>query len=246
MGKCRKLKCKTQVSANYVTHFTREFETLLKIIDEGFRPNVNEESQIYTEDLSDMYAFKLFCAELTGVKETDETLISKIPMVCFSDIPLRQTTELQRKFGNYCIALTKSWANTKRISPVIYVDRDSSLHGILRAIFKLKQWSIDIPANDERTIINQQIELLLEYVKPCGKATKGDYTFYNEREWRYIHPPLQPLDSPEYYVKFNKEDIVFFIVQNTKEKRILLDKLKEKFGSIKGKYVKVQKTRLVK
>lgn len=236
----------SRISSKYVTHFTRQFDTILKIVDNGFRPNECNEFQIYRQDYLELEVLNDWYTALAGGIENIENLIHQVPMICFSDIPYKMTSVHRKKYGKYCIALSKKWAIKKGLSPLIYVPKDSKIHAILISITSLKKSISRLSIADDDNYphilnLNRQIDLLCEFVKPYINKI-NNYKFYDEREWRYTpvinHADPDNLDN---YLKFNKNDFLFAIVQNTKEKNVLLEKLRDKFGYISTKQVKIKK-----
>lgn len=106
----------TIISSNHVTHFTPGFDTLLKIIEQGFRPSFCNESPVYLKEYEELMALTRFVkAELPNIEDV------RIPMVCFCDIPIKLSFLQRKLFGMYGIALKKDWAISKWITPITYV-----------------------------------------------------------------------------------------------------------------------------
>ena len=81
------------ISLNTLFHFTDKIENVIGILKEGFRPH------FCLEDLNDF----------VSRDERIEYLEWAIPMVCFCDIPLSQSTNHREHYGNYGIGLSKEW-----------------------------------------------------------------------------------------------------------------------------------------
>lgn len=237
----------SKISSKYVSHFTSKFDTLLKIVDNGFKPTECDEFQIYKDDYLELEVLHEFYSKLVKEDENIDDLTHPIPMSCFCDIPHKIASKHRKKYGKYCIAMTKDWAISKGFSPLIYVAKDSKIHCLLNTIYCIKDRLVRINENDNLAIpevaqLNEQLESLFEFIKPYFNKV-GNYKYYDEREWRFTPPAMIPFDSSDtdHYVKFNKDDFYVAIVQNAKEKSMLLEKLRDKFGYLSSKRIKIQK-----
>ncbi|MBN1184315.1 MAG: hypothetical protein JXB49_18640 [Bacteroidales bacterium] len=235
----------SKVSTKYLSHFTPKFDSLLKIVETGFRPSECDEFQIHKKDFMEVEAIKTWYSALAGGEENIETFTHKVPMVCFCDIPHKLANRHRKEYGMYCLAMKKKWAIAKGLSPIIYIPEESKVHVVLRTIDSLKNRLAGI--GQEKDIpqilqINTQLELLFEFIKPYINK-KDNYKFYDEREWRYTPPSYTTYDSKDIsqYLKFNKEDFEFAIVKNAREKDLLLKALTDKFGYISSKRIKIKK-----
>lgn len=237
----------SKISTKYLSHFTPKFDTLLKIVDNGFMPKECDEFQIYKQDYQEIEILSNFYSMLAGGIENVDSLIHQVPMSCFCDIPHKIASRHRRVYGKYCFIMTKEWAISKGFSPLIYVPKDSKIHFLLKSIGSIKDRLVQINQDEGFNIpavtqLNQQLNLLFEFIKPY--INKSDnYKYYDEREWRYTPPAKIPFDSLDttQYVKFGKNDFCFAIVQNAKEKSILLERLRDKFGYISSKRIKIKK-----
>ena len=162
------------LSSATLFHFTRSLETLKKILARGFKPFYS------SEDLT-----------MFGVSECPG-----IPMVSFCDIPLSQAKKHVADYGRYAIGLDKKWGMKKNVSPVHYMYDGSICARVISNVYDSlpkEAFYADCTCMkfDTRTAI-------FFYGKPyCGHlrrrdiATgkildKGEVTFYDEREWRYV------------------------------------------------------------
>lgn len=118
----------TKVSTKYLSHFTPEFETLLKIVETGFRPSFCDEYKIYQKDYAETEALKSWYAALAGGETEVENFEHQVPMVCFCDTPHRIASNHRRVYGYYCITMNKSWAVDKGLSPITYIPKDAKTH----------------------------------------------------------------------------------------------------------------------
>lgn len=238
----------SKVSTSYLSHFTDRFENLKEIIETGFRPSECDETKIYEQDYQELEVIRAwssrFAGENTETEGNNETHEHKVPMVCFCDIPLKAITRHRKQYGPYSISLTKAWGIANGVSPMIYIPKDSDIHAIFRTIAAIKNRLSRTVSTEESGSIQmiQQLDKLFELVKPYQCSTTG-YKFYDEREWRYTPTtafPFNPEDTTQ-YLKFEKADIISITVRNTKEKNQLIGVLREKFGYISSKRIKIKK-----
>ena len=167
----------SNISSNCLFHFTPELEYLTNIFKQGFQPR--------------------YCYENLKLNDTRSIRGYNfgIPMTCFCDISLGQISKHISTYGNYGIGMKKEWAIRKRLNPIIYLNKNSSIAEPLSIIAecgmklnKLEEKEAKVLGGD---IMNSWSALLM-YSKPYsgsfthrGKTTKN-VKFYNEREWRYI------------------------------------------------------------
>ena len=237
----------SKISSKYISHFTPKFEMLLKIIENGFRPNECDEFQIYKQDYFELEVLNNWYTKLAGGIASIDTLTHPVPMVSFCDIPNKLSTKHRIKYGKYCIVLTKRWAISKGLSPLIYVPKNSKIHTIINSINIIKDRLVQQNQEEgngcpEIIQLNEKLESLFEFIKPYINKN-NDYKFYDEREWRYTPPSLVPFDpdNEANYLSFGKDDFLFAIVQNSQEKNIILTKLRSKFGYISSKRIKIKR-----
>ena len=172
---------------------------------------------------------------------------SFIPMISFCDLTITQLARDSvhtEHFGSYGIGLTKEWGIRNKISPVLYVHKESRpTNQLTELIEKLKT----LPKEEgEKFIFTQASELIDElvdsfkFIKPyTGKWQKGEIKgeedsiiYYNEREWRYC-PSMNEnrvlsasiednkeekeklnLEMKGKMITFHPEEIKFIIIQN--------------------------------
>lgn len=157
------------ISTNSIIHYTKTIESLKLILEQGFKVK--------------------YCYENVKASEKGD-IHAAFPMVSFCDIPLSQVKEHIESYGDYGIGLKKEWAKSKKLSPVLYFDKDSELINYIREEFerlneKSKKKEIDF--SDFEHIIK-----ILAYSKNYeADLTRKEiviknYRFYNEREWRYV------------------------------------------------------------
>jgi hypothetical protein len=96
-------------------HFTKSVETLESILANGFWPKYCQED------------FKWY---------NPETGLISYPMVCFCDIPLTRIDAHVKFYGSYGLGLTKQWAMSNKLSPVIYIPNDTRLSNALTRMLR--------------------------------------------------------------------------------------------------------------
>jgi len=229
----------TILSSSHVVHFTPKFETLKLILKTGFRPALSKESPVYQkeyEGLKVMYEF-------LGAKLTELENIN-IPMTCFCDIPLKYSNKHRKEFGKYGIALTKSWAISKYISPVLYLRENTQTHTSLFGIINTLNNAVEFSKEENPYFgyVKTNLAEFLDFVKPYYDD-KENKKYYDEREWRYVPRKFDEtqIDNPDTFLKFESKDIVQIIVTCSKEKREITKLLKEKFNLDSRKLVKTKK-----
>lgn len=162
---CRMAK----ISSKTLFHFVNRREFLIDIITEGFWPR--------------------YCIEhCWGERHW------AIPMVCFCDITLSDIQLHTKKYGNYGIGVSKSWAGRNNVTPVLYAHYESDLYN------RIKECSMSLksPCTSESNISLE--EYMLYRIKRTTESpyehmynypsnadpTPKMYKLYNEREWRYV------------------------------------------------------------
>ncbi len=180
------------LSSNSLIHFTNDKECLKGILEDNF--------QIFN------------CREsvVLGGRRTSWV----IPMVSFCDIPLSEVKEHISKYGHYGIGMTKEWAISQGLNPVLYMAQNSMLSESYR-----KAWNgaLDTSEDDDIWTMEQRnLCDVLRYVKNyegelARKDTKiNNYRFSDEREWRYVPPHSEDYEflvAQEWYaIKSNKSD----------------------------------------
>jgi hypothetical protein len=164
------------LSSATLFHFTHSLETLKKILSSGFKPFYS------SEDLT-----------MFGVSECPG-----IPMVSFCDIPLSQAKKHVSDYGRYAIGLDKKWGMEKKknVSPVHYIYKDSICARVIKNIYDSlpkEAFYADCTCMkfDTRTAIFFYGKPYWGHLRRRDIATgeildKGEVTFYDEREWRYV------------------------------------------------------------
>lgn len=127
-----------------------------------------------------------------------------VPMISFSDLRLSELKDNIGTYGKFGIGLTKDWAISNGLNPVMYASQDSlfteNFMNGLEDFFKLVSNSSDSTGRYE--IAYKNTINTLRYIKNykgdlirSGKETIPDYIFANEREWRYVPPITEDIFS---------------------------------------------------
>lgn len=158
----------TKLSTKYLSHFTPKFENLLNITKTGFRPSICNETQIYRQNTVEIDGIINWCAQYGYERNEDnpEEHVIYIPMVSFSDIPLKSASAHRMKYGSYCIALTKKWDIAHGLSPLINIPNNTEIHSIFRAIYevKIRIENADKTENIKEHLTVQQLDRLIKYL----------------------------------------------------------------------------------
>lgn len=210
------------VSSNTLFQFTRNPETLVKILSSGgFWPR--------------------YCIEF-GWREK-LAFDFAVPQCCFCDIPLSAIQSHMGFYGEYGIGMTKDWGIKKGISPVMYVIPNSHFVKIINGIRKAAKGVADN---------TKFFAFLKRYRGVNYRNVDGDwiirknYLYYNEREWRYVPSEMlakemiirvdkkEEFDADKlsqhtkaYLCSFKAEDIRYMIVKNEEERISLVQEIEK-------------------
>lgn len=219
------------VSTNSIIHYTNNFNTLVKILEEGFKAK--------------------YCSEELYLPE-DESSCEAHPIVSFCDIPLSLSFEHFEAYGHYGIGLSKKWAYKNGINPVLYIDRNSKLaNSISSLITSSLNFDLPLKYDQDVTMIKAFAKNSYGHLQLKDKKIKKNknYLFYNEREWRYlvdeqdikslmISVPISAYQNnkdkynsqlEDFRLKFDAQDISYIIVRNTNEIPKLTDDIRRIF-----------------
>lgn len=148
-------------------HFTKDLETLKKILKNGFWPR--------------------YCLEDTRWHEQLDAETVAFPMVCFCDIPLSKIHSHLNFYGKYGLGVTKEWAINNKINPILYLAGENTLSQALREIIS---YAYSLEETEKYNAI-KTIRYIYQNIKP----TKGLMTinncltekdFHLESEWRFV------------------------------------------------------------
>ena len=210
---------KILLSSSSFYHLTGSLDTLLSIIKVGFRP---------------LYSTEQFKRTLFG--NTSEFYVD-IPMVSFSNLPLSLLKDNLEAYGKYGFGMSLDWIKKNGVSPVRYIDIDSSeylswdesLSMYEEAKHEIEQLNLT-DSNITKYVLHtfkeavRKIQLIKPYEADLIRAKEEtiltNYNFYNEREWRYVPSweltqakgldsviPLHPYDQYE-IKKFRSDGVL--------------------------------------
>lgn len=226
------------ISANSIIHYTKNIDNLIGIIKKkGFKFS--------------------YCSEKLKTRGS-QNYAAAIAMVSFCDIPLsdykkhfynKKNSNDLGYYGDYGIGLSKKWASSKGLNPVLYIDHNSfvshSLRKTYEALIGVSHQIIDL--DDNSSILyakNHEAEL-----ERGGVIVNKKYRFYDEREWRLVpkavdingQPPViddkkyrssvlfynQTIEN--YLLKFILNDISYIIVKEPSEISLVYEALSTVF-----------------
>ena len=153
----------SEVSSDFIIHFTKQFAIIISILENGFYPRTSK------EDMS------------VVLPARDEVKLG-IPMVCFTDIPLNLSSEHRAAYGCYGIGLSKEWAKRSKISPVFYMIKGSGsweIYNHMQAM--IKEMILHKSNNSPQEVKDKAISSLIElagYIKPYDQEGR-EKPFYD-------------------------------------------------------------------
>jgi len=229
------------ISSTTLFHFTRSFETLIKILETGMWPR--------------------YCVERDW---GDKDLV--IPMICACDIPLSDMSIHQMKYGKYGIGLDKSWSKRQGFTPVLYVSDKSDIYNRLNSYAKEK---LTQPILCNRDVIDE--EYLLYYAKrTVGTDADREFLrmkkkpkFINEREWRFIPKDVAPLYfaskgkgqeidcnrlsriTQNYKLKLEPKNIEYIFIDNEGERLQLIKNIERIYNKYSADDLKVLTSKII-
>lgn len=235
------------ISANTLFHFTRDFETLLKILRTQFYPRLCLERRLWAPGNTNV----------------------AVPMVCFCDIPLSKISQHTKKYGNYAIGIKKTWAIKHGVTPILYVHENS---GFIGQGLSALNWCLELAEKDTSRLNERLAEVMSMFfmMKPYegSQIVNGEIEkirFYDEREWRYIPPidegRLNCLTEEEFHdevlrnernqinekygVPFNPDVINYLIVEKEDEIVPLIHEILSIKGSFPYNSVELMTSRIL-
>ena len=221
------------ISTNSIIHYTTALDSLARILTEGFKV--------------------FYCYERILAKG-DKMLNGSFPMVSFCDIPLSDVKAHLDAYGHYGIGLTKEWAKSKGLNPIIYFETNSNLLNYYRDEFE----RLNIKRKEKKIQMEdfEHLLMILSYAKnyqgKLDKTGQSDYRFYDEREWRYI-PTKEEIGDAERWLpgkaytkdkdkynnkiaelklSFKPSDISYIIVKDENDIKKITKILRTQFDSV--------------
>ena len=174
--------------SNTLFHFTKNQDSLKKILLTGFWPRLSLEDVRWYNSEMDFLA---------------------LPIVCFCDIPLSRINDHVEFYGKYGLGLSKEWAINNGLNPILYVSDRS----VVSKSLPFLSWAPDYYPKEARE--NARLEFLnvLAHTKPIeGQMSVGENLvkkeFYQENEWRYFarHEKFKPYLNEKSYSDTEKRD----------------------------------------
>lgn len=182
-------------------HYTRDLNTLIQILQNGFIGSFCREDFQYKKQLFSLH----------------------IPMVSFCDLPLSQITNIT--YGNYAIGMTSVWGNKENLTPVCYYPKlaknpltkyiSNQAHSFYTGNITARNATIVAYAKPKNKYITN------------GHPSDN----YKEKECRRVLSnsmlTAEPQDKqcPALRLKFTEKDISFIIVANENDRMHLLSAL---------------------
>lgn len=177
----------SQISSSSLFHFTRQKETLFKILEKGLRFSFCRES------LPGVTISANSISTFDAIRRVYKLIYFGIPMLCFCDIPLGSVAKHVEKYGRYGVAFDKGRLpqlyNCKggyEMNPVCYFYGDkytSPFYDLCSVVGSLE--------NEKSNKAN--LVRILGFSKPFDnrreqEEAKGvsEQCFYDEREWRIV------------------------------------------------------------
>lgn len=153
------------IYSNSFFHRVRNFDAIKGILDDGFRA--------------------YYCKEEVYMGRGKTPAYIGIPLVSFCDIPLAYFA--QNNYGEYGIAMSRSWGREKSLEPVLYYPNDEKCQST-----KMIMKAADTFLNNRDNYDGYRI---LGYAKPvkkikCPKGYNPDN--YVERGWRKVYANPAP------------------------------------------------------
>jgi hypothetical protein len=162
-------------------HFTQDFNTLISILDDqAFQAHLSRETLVYIN-------------ENGNLEELPPVLV---PMVSFCDYKLSEISHHALNYGYYALGMTKEWAITNKLNPVLYLSENSDIAAGLRSLNKIleKIQKNNICHNLEDEIFKASLKAIEIYawtknyqglLKRNGKNI-SNFRFADDKEWRYV------------------------------------------------------------
>ena len=118
------------ISSNTLFHFVKKREYLEEILNREFYPR---------------YCLEDFCSRLLTMKE------AYVLMKCFCDIPLSQIVGHTKLYGSYGVGFSKKWGRKLKISPILYLYKDSNTYREISKVNGKKLYEVYLKFKEEKT-----------------------------------------------------------------------------------------------
>ena len=154
--------------SNTLFHFTKSRDILKLVLKNGFWPR--------------------YCLEDVGWLGYAEHDFVAYPIVCFCEIPLSRISEHVGFYGSFGLGLTREWAETNGLNPLMYVAGDNH---VAKAFRETSRHSFMLPEGEGQEGALTTTRYLIAHAKPAAGNMLVDggavqKVFYQESEWRYV------------------------------------------------------------
>ena len=184
----------------------------------------------------------------------------------FCDIPLTRIEEHVGYYGEYGIGMTKQWAKTNGLNPIIYLSQPTSVSTALAKLCTSNPSATGGYYSGSAEDIND----IISYVKPVeGSIMVGAIPtpkeFYQENEWRYV-PKSQAIRQwipKEDHLDINKlhafneaaknngnlqitpNDIKYIFVKSDADIPAIVDYIQSELGTFSANDLKILVSRVI-
>ena len=195
-------------------HYTKDLNTLISILQNGFRGHYCREEFRYNQKIINIY----------------------VPMVSFCDIPLSHIPDIT--YGGFGIGMYSVWGNAQKLTPVCYFPKDIKC---TLSSFICQQANRYYEKSMQKSLNSSRCPAILAYSKPRNKYTSSGHRSdnYVEKEWRKAYLECS-IDSkmhgqihPKMLLTFNCNEISFIIVPDESNRKQLVDNISP-FSQIGG------------
>lgn len=227
-------------------HFTKSKDTLKLIFKNGYWPR--------------------YCLEDTRwVAQADAHFLA-FPMVCFCDIPLGRISEHVAFYGEYGLGMTKEWANSNGLNPILYLASDNNLQSEIREL----NTHGNRLEGEHKEASRKTMRYIYMHIKPTdghmildGEPVEKE--FYQESEWRYVpknEAIMSYLFKPDFdnqetldrnnnltkehcSVKFTPKDVKYIFVKNDSDIPDIMNFISTELDAYPSADIKVLMSRVV-
>lgn len=174
---------------------------------------LNEENQnAYIDRLADIIEDGFWMTRPgERLKGGDQAIIKySIPLTCFTEIRLSQTSSHSSRYGRLGIGVTRQFALDRFGGPVHYV-RNHSSECVVRNAHR-----IQIALLKHCPEVANDFAVNISFIKNMSGPKLDDFTYLDEQEWRIVHTPAQTeignlvktgYSQPEYRIPLRQEDV---------------------------------------
>lgn len=234
------------ISSRSLYHYTRGFEVVKLILENGLRFNQLEEELPLTG-----YASNIF-DQLPGVVRH----VQFREGICFCDLPLHAAESHRTQYGSYAFGLSREWGMRVGASPVRYVHRKSpdigseffctildtpkeirrlgTIYDLMAHVLQGEVPDRELLSDAHRKVLDGVDEFCRKLLDFCDfsasylRVHDGDWEdrvtgdishrkFYDEREWRIVRSP-----GRDNHVQFTDEHIHHILVETDEERDELI------------------------